>query len=179
MRFKFVTKFYNVLRHFPSNCNFIIIICMHMCVSIASVCKLLRTVLPTCCKNVCGQVQTTNCSTHTHTDRHTAVQSTLHDRGRFGCMQTHAHTYIIAMYVCAQGKEKTKQNTSERQTITIACARTSWLRRLCCYCAVDVLLLCCCCVVVVAGHANRSARALLALAKSSTFSFHFLSAFCF
>lgn len=85
--------------------------------------------------------------THTHTDRHTAVQSTLHDRGRFGCMQTHAHTYIIAMYVCAQGKEKTKQNTSERQTITIACARTSWLRRLCCYCAVDVLLMlrCSCC----------------------------------
>lgn len=178
MRFKFVTKFYNVLRHFPSNCNFIIIICMHMCVSIASVCKLLRTVLPTCCKNVCGQVQTTNCSTHTHT--HWQTHSGSINFARQGALWLHANTrtYIIAMYVCAQGKEK-KQNTSERQTITIACARTSWLRRLCCYCAVDVLLLCCCCVVVVAGHANRSARALLALAKSSTFSFHFLSAFCF
>lgn len=111
--FKFVTKFYNVLRHFPSNCNFIIIICMHMCVSIASVCKLLRTVLPTCCKNVCGQVQTTNCSTHTHT--HWQTHSGSINFARQGALWLHANTrtYIIAMYVCAQGKEKTKQNKTQ------------------------------------------------------------------
>lgn len=85
--------------------------------------------------------------THTHTLTDTQRFNQLCTTGGAlaACKHTHIYNCYVCTYVCAQGKEKTKQNTSERQTITIACARTSWLRRLCCYCAVDVLLLRCSC----------------------------------
>lgn len=134
MRFKFVTKFCNVLRHFPSNCNFIIIICMHMCVSIASVCKLLRTVLPTCCKNVCGQVQTTNCSTHTHTLTDTQRFNQLCTTG--GALAACKHTHIYNCYVCMctrqRKKTKHKRKTNNNNSMRKNQLTSSSLLLLCC-----------------------------------------------
>lgn len=105
---------------------------MFMCVYIASICKLVRTVLPTCCKK-CLWSSANYQLQHTYTERHTEVQSTLHDRGRFGCMQAHI-TNIISVYVCAQGKHKTKH---KRKTNNNNNMRKNQLT--------SSSLLCCCC----------------------------------
>lgn len=123
-----------------------------------------RTVLPTCAKNACGQVQTTNCS-NTHTLARRSSINLAQQRALWLHASTHihtdTHTCIIALFAQSKNKTKHKRMTNNNNNM-----RKNQLT------SIVVVAV----VVAAAGHANRSAcaRALLALAKSSTFSFHFL-----
>lgn len=121
---------------------------MHMCVFIASVCKLLRTVLPTCCKK-CLWSSANYQLQHTHTLTDTQRFNQLCTTG--GALAACKHTHIYNCYVCAQGKQKTKHKTKhKRKTNNNNSMRknqltSSSLLLLCCWCVVVVLLFRCSC----------------------------------
>lgn len=111
-----------------------------MCVSIASVCKLLRTVLPTCCKKCLwssANYQLQHTYTHTLTDTQQFNQLCTTGGALAACKDTCTHTHIQLLCMCTrQTKNKTKH---KRKTNNNNSMRKNQLT------SSSLLLLCCCC----------------------------------